>query len=94
MGESRFGREFDMPVGHPCEVRRRQSEIHTWISGEKKKVEVGVPGRYVVAKVNRMTQKDPMTQIKQSKAEEVGTGKNKGLEVAVLRGRGVVKQNL
>lgn len=48
----------------------------------------------MVAKINRMTQKDWMTQIKQSKAEEVGPGKNKGLEVAVLRGRGVVKQNL
>lgn len=41
----RFGHKFDMPVGHPCEGCRRQSKIHTWISGEKKKAEVGVTGK-------------------------------------------------
>lgn len=48
----------------------------------------------MVAKVNRMTQKDRMSQIKKSKVEEVGPGKNKSLRAAVVQRRGVVKQTL
>lgn len=49
----------------------------------------------MVAKVNRMTQKDRMTQIRKSKAEEVSPVKSKSLGVAVVkRGGGVVKRNL
>ena len=45
--------------------------------------------------MNRMTQKDKMSQIKTSKVEEVGPGKNKSLRAALVqRRRGVVKQNL
>lgn len=62
---------------------------------KKKKTEIGVTGKQEVAKVNRMTQKDRMTQIKFSQTKMQAQEIKKNLEAGVVKREiGVVKQKL